>query len=295
MKQKTTFNLTVTETAARCPIGEVIGKRNAEDGAIPVLSCEGACIRGEIARLAAGRVAKVAGYRRGCHGELFAVPESAMASWVRDARQVVVIDGCHLKCHARIIEHLAPRTRLRSFDALARYRKYTDLFDIDAVPEAERKAIADDVAEWVLGQLRQAPALAAAATNATCPGTETAETASTARDEKVGGCSASGDRPASQFSSQVRDLVGIGASVAANCEPCLEHHVHEAERHGISRADMNRAVALGARVKDAPHRKVLAAAERLTGASPAAGRASQDGSNCSSASASKADSTAGCG
>lgn len=159
MKQTTTFGLTVTETTARCPVGEATGQRNTREAAIPVLSCEGACIRGEIARLAAHRVAKMPGYRRGCHGELFAVPDSAMATWVRGAEQVVVIDGCPLKCHARIVEHLVPAERLRRFNALARYQKYTDVFDIDAVPEAERNAIADQVAAWVHGELetRSAP------------------------------------------------------------------------------------------------------------------------------------------
>ena len=46
---------------------------------IPVVSCEGACIRGEIARLAANYVAKRSNFKRGCHGELFTVPESKIA------------------------------------------------------------------------------------------------------------------------------------------------------------------------------------------------------------------------
>lgn len=40
-------------TNSSCPIGEIIGKKNISESNIPVLSCEGACIRGEIARLAA--------------------------------------------------------------------------------------------------------------------------------------------------------------------------------------------------------------------------------------------------
>ena len=135
-----------------------LGRRNAQAGAIPVLSCEGPCIRGEIARLAANRLGHAPGYRRACHGELFAVPNSAMASWVRNAREVVVIDGCHLKCHARIVEHLVDPKRLRSFDALARYRKNGDLFDVDSVPETERRTVADDVAQWVLQRLQQSTA-----------------------------------------------------------------------------------------------------------------------------------------
>jgi hypothetical protein len=46
MKQ-TSFRLNVTETDGVCPIGEVVGQRNAGSGAIPVLSCEDACIRGD--------------------------------------------------------------------------------------------------------------------------------------------------------------------------------------------------------------------------------------------------------
>jgi len=37
-------------TNSSCPIGEIIGKKNISESNIPVLSCEGACIRGEIAR-----------------------------------------------------------------------------------------------------------------------------------------------------------------------------------------------------------------------------------------------------
>ena len=149
------FTLNVTETAAVCPIGETVGRHNAYNQAIPVMSCEGACIRGEIARLAANRLAKTPGYARACHGELFSVPGSAMAHWVMKAEQVVVIDGCHLKCHGRIVENIVGKERIRSFDALTRYRKYNDLFEIDDVPEAERRAVAEDVSAWVIENLKK--------------------------------------------------------------------------------------------------------------------------------------------
>ena len=78
MKQKTSkFTLEVEGTKGRCPIGETVGQENMDRGKIPVFSCEGACIRGEIARQAANMVARQEPYRRGCHGELFAVPHSA--------------------------------------------------------------------------------------------------------------------------------------------------------------------------------------------------------------------------
>jgi uncharacterized metal-binding protein len=158
-ESKKNFDLQVRQTRARCPVGEIVGKENLDRGKIPVLSCGGACIRGEIARVAANLVAKEEPYRRACHGELFAVPDSAMAKWVHEAEKVVLIDGCFLRCHGRILENLVEKPRLVQFDALSHYKKYTDLFDIDSVPEDERQQVARSVAEWVLTSLKEDLAL----------------------------------------------------------------------------------------------------------------------------------------
>ena len=68
------------------------------------------------------------------------------------------------------------------------------------------------------------------------------------------------------YSAGVNELVAIGAAVAANCEPCLKYHYHEAQQLGVSKADMARAVETGAKVKDSPHQAILRLADRLTGA-----------------------------
>ncbi len=148
------FSIEVEGTENRCPIGEAIGNRNMAEGKIPVLSCEGACIRGEIARLAANMVAKEEPFARGCHGEFLSVPDSAMAQWVKKAGKVVLIDGCFLRCHGRIIENLLEKDKLVQFDALSVYKKYTDVFDIGDVPEEERQQAARQVAVSVLAALR---------------------------------------------------------------------------------------------------------------------------------------------
>jgi len=149
----TSFSLEVIGTLGRCPSGEKIGNRNMTEGKIPVISCEGGCIRGEIARLAANFVAKEEPYSRGCHGEMFTVPRSAISQWSRNASKVVLIDGCFLRCHGRILRNLIGEDRLVEFDALSFYKKYTDLFDIDDVPELERKKVAREVADWVLANM----------------------------------------------------------------------------------------------------------------------------------------------
>jgi len=147
------FSLEVTGTKARCPTGEEIGKKYMAEGRIPVFACEGACIRGEIARVAANLVAKEEPYGRACHGEMFAVPGSGIAQWVETADKVVLIDGCFIRCFGRILGHLIEEEKLIQFDALSHYKKYTDVFDIDAVPEAERNEVAQNVADWVLASL----------------------------------------------------------------------------------------------------------------------------------------------
>lgn len=52
------FSLAVAGVQGTCPVGERYAKEQMAEGRMPVLSCEGACIRGEIARLAANLVAK---------------------------------------------------------------------------------------------------------------------------------------------------------------------------------------------------------------------------------------------
>ncbi len=149
-----TFELQVETTTLACPTGERYAEDRMKEGSIPVLSCEGPCIRGEIARQAANRIAKEAPFARACQGEAMTVPQSGMARWVRGAEQVVVVDGCFLRCQARQMRRMLEPGQLVEIDALALYKKYTDSFAVDDVPEAERNAIAGDVAEQVLAQLR---------------------------------------------------------------------------------------------------------------------------------------------
>jgi len=68
-----------------------------------------------------------------------------MASWVKTADKVVMIDGCFLKCHGRVLKKLIPEDKVVHIDALPLYKKYTDVFLVDDVPEEERKAVARGV------------------------------------------------------------------------------------------------------------------------------------------------------
>ena len=150
------FSVAVQGVKGFCPAGEAYARRNIVDGKIPVLSCEGPCIRGEIARLAANIVAReVPSFARACHAETFFVPHSAMARWVKDAEQAIMIDGCFLKCHGRVLKALIPEDRVVHIDALPLYKKYTEVFSMEDVPEEERKAVARQVADRIIENLKE--------------------------------------------------------------------------------------------------------------------------------------------
>jgi uncharacterized metal-binding protein len=158
--QSPDFTLDVGGIKGFCPVGEAYAKQQMADRTTPVLSCEGPCIRGDIARRAADLVAQEPSLARGCHGESFFVPHSAMAEWVRTADKVVMIDGCFLKCHGRVLQTIVPEKKIVQIDALPLYKKYGGVFLMDEVPEDERKAVARDVADKIIMKLNQTQASA---------------------------------------------------------------------------------------------------------------------------------------
>lgn len=157
------FSLEVQGVKGACPAGETYAKQQIAKKTTPVLSCEGPCIRGEIARLAANLIAQeVPDFARACHAETFFVPHSSMAAWVKGAEKSVMIDGCFLKCHGRVLRNLAGDEKVIHIDALPFYRKYIDVFLMDDVPEEERKAIARQVADKIIAKLKQDASLESA-------------------------------------------------------------------------------------------------------------------------------------
>ena len=150
------FSLDVQGVKGFCPAGEVYAKQQIEKQTTPVLSCEGPCIRGEIARLAGNFIAReLPALARACHAETFFVPHSSMARWVKGAEKIIMIDGCFLKCHGRVLKGLVQEERVVHIDAHPLYKKYTDLFLMDDVPEDERKAVARQVADKIIARLKR--------------------------------------------------------------------------------------------------------------------------------------------
>ncbi len=55
---------------------------------------------------------------------------------------------------------------------------------------------------------------------------------------------------------QTKELVAIGASITANCQPCLRYHVSKAQEHGATQTEINEAIAVGKMVRKGAQAKM---------------------------------------
>lgn len=66
-------------------------------------------------------------------------------------------------------------------------------------------------------------------------------------------------RVMSQLSKRERTLVSLGASIASNCMPCIEFHIPEARKAGLSDVQIEEALQVADKVRRVPARMVLQA------------------------------------
>jgi 4-carboxymuconolactone decarboxylase len=59
------------------------------------------------------------------------------------------------------------------------------------------------------------------------------------------------------LSIRERELVALGAALGSNCVPCIEYHVPEARKAGLSDRQISEAIQLADKVRQVPARKVL--------------------------------------
>lgn len=86
-----------------------------------------------------------------------------------------------------------------------------------------------------------------------------------------------------KLSSAERELVALGAALGSNCVPCIEYHIPESRKAGLSAQQINEAIRLADKVRQVPARKVLAAALGLLPEADAGTHAEQSGSKCGQA------------
>jgi 4-carboxymuconolactone decarboxylase len=82
-----------------------------------------------------------------------------------------------------------------------------------------------------------------------------------------------------RLSPRERELAAIGAAMGSNCVPCIEYHIHQARKAGLSDSQILEAVRLADKVRQVPARNVLEAAKALLSEEPE-NRRSEGSASC---------------
>ena len=59
------------------------------------------------------------------------------------------------------------------------------------------------------------------------------------------------------------ELVALGTSIGSNCVSCIEYHIPEARKAGLTDAQILEAIQVAEKIKQVPARKVLDTAKNL--------------------------------
>lgn len=57
-----------------------------------------------------------------------------------------------------------------------------------------------------------------------------------------------------------RELVALGAAMGSNCIPCIEYHIPEARKAGLTDSQISEAIRVADKVRQVPARNVLGSA-----------------------------------
>jgi len=84
----------------------------------------------------------------------------------------------------------------------------------------------------------------------------------------------------SELSPRDRELVALGAAMGSNCVPCVEYHIPESRKAGLSDAEIHAAIQHADKIRQVPARKTLQAALNLLPAAADAVRNAAMGDGC---------------
>ena len=154
-----------------CAAGDEYAKRHL--GATPkaaVLSCEGACLKGEVARRAANVVAHELvpnEAARICHGGALLLKRGGMRNIVSIAEKVIVVEGCPMACGTRLVKAAFPEKTLEVVVANTMYECDGKLFGVNEMEDDEIQSHAQTVAGRIVSELlRECPSPHAEASTA---------------------------------------------------------------------------------------------------------------------------------
>ena len=144
----------IEKTKIKCQLCEDYAEKQ-KSKPVAVMSCEGACLRGEVARRAANILCHSLAPEKAvriCLGSAF-TKDTGQRALVRNAPRLIAVEGCAINCSSRMmsgaVEGLSPEVinadRLYDFDRT--------LFGIEEMPAEQIDAHARSVAQKIADTL----------------------------------------------------------------------------------------------------------------------------------------------
>ena len=103
------------------------------------------------------------------------------------------------------------------------------------------------------------------------------------------------------FDNRTRELIALGASVAANCQSCVEYHGRKAAEYGVDPGEVAQAIEIGRAVRKGAAANIDHVADDVAqkgtsaASAPATGGASASDAGCCGSAAKATDNSAGSG
>jgi len=144
----------IEKTKNTCPMCEDYAGKGLSKPVV-IMCCEGACLRGEIARQAANLIC----HRlvpdktvRVCLGGAF-TKDTGQRNMVKNGKRVIALEGCFLECSSRMMKGVISGLTPEIIIADKLYDFDRSLFGINEMPEEEIKGHAEKVAKAIAERL----------------------------------------------------------------------------------------------------------------------------------------------
>lgn len=136
----------IEKTRNTCPMCEDFALGQIQKQVpIAILSCEGACLRGEVSRQVANKICfsllpdKTS---RICLGGAF-TKNTGQRNLVRNSQRVIALEGCFIECASRMMKGVIPELKPEVIVVDMYYEFDKKLFGINEVTEQQIKEYAD--------------------------------------------------------------------------------------------------------------------------------------------------------
>lgn len=135
------------KTKKSCSLCEDFAQtKSQQNDLVAIMSCEGACLRGEVSRRVANKLCfeelpeKTA---RVCLGGAF-TKDTGQRNMVRSAKRVIALEGCLIECASRMMNGVIPELNPEIILVDKHYKFDANLFAINDVTEEELEKFSEE-------------------------------------------------------------------------------------------------------------------------------------------------------